>query len=203
MNGKLLDVGAGDQPYRDFIISSSNISEYCPLDLENNDLYQKCENTWDGNIMPFSSNTFDSAIATEVLEHCPEPRNTLTEIFRVLKPGGFFFFTVPFIWPLHLVPHDEFRYTPFSLRRILKEEGFFDISVSSCGGWNATLAHFLGLWARRAGHSKIFKDSMSLLLIPLYKFLLSKDRPLSENYVENTMTPCFWGKAKKNNADLS
>jgi glycosyltransferase involved in cell wall biosynthesis/SAM-dependent methyltransferase len=203
LNGKLLDVGAGDQPYRDFIISSSNISEYCPLDLENNDLYQKCENTWDGNIMPFSSNTFDSAIATEVLEHCPEPRNTLTEIFRVLKPGGFFFFTVPFIWPLHLVPHDEFRYTPFSLRRILKEEGFFDISVSSCGGWNATLAHFLGLWARRAGHSKIFKDSMSLLLIPLYKFLLSKDRPLSENYVENTMTPCFWGKAKKNNADLS
>ena len=202
LNGKLLDVGAGDQPYRDFIISSSNISEYCPLDLENNDRYKKCENTWDGKIMPFRNDSFDSAIATEVLEHCPDPNKTISEIFRVLKPGGFFFFTVPFIWPLHLVPHDEFRYTPFSLRRILKEEGFFDIAVSSCGGWNATLAHFLGLWARRAGHSKIFKDSISLLLIPFYKFLLSRDKPLSENYVENTITPCFWGKAKKNNPDM-
>ncbi len=45
LNGKLLDVGAGDQPYRDFIISSSNTSEYCPLDLENNDLYTKSART--------------------------------------------------------------------------------------------------------------------------------------------------------------
>jgi glycosyltransferase involved in cell wall biosynthesis len=203
LNGKLLDVGAGDQPYKDFIINFSKISEYCPLDLENNDRYKKCENTWDGKVMPFSSNTFDSAIATEVLEHCPDPNKTISEIFRVLKPGGFFFFTVPFIWPLHDVPHDEYRYTPFSLRRLLKEVGFCEISVSSCGSWNATLAHFLGLWVRRGGHPKFIQESMSLLLIPLYKFLLRRDKPLSENYVESTITPCFWGKAKKNNADLS
>lgn len=195
--GKFLDVGAGNQPYRDFIINSSKVSEYCPLDLENSDRYKKCENTWDGKIMPFCNDFFDSAIATEILEHCPDPNKTLSEIFRVLKPGGFFFFTVPYIWPLHDVPYDEYRYTPFSLRRLLKEEGFCDITVSSCGSWNATLAHFLGLWARRGGHSKIFKESISLLLIPLYKFLLSRDKPLSENYVQNTITPCFWGKAKK------
>lgn len=107
------------------------------------------------------------------------------------------------IFRLHFVPHDEFRYTPFSLRRILEEEGFFDIAISSCGGWNATIAHFLGLWARRVGHSKIFLETISLFILPLYKFLLSRDKPLSQNYVEFTITPSFWGKAKKNNTDLA
>ncbi len=56
--------------------------------------------------MPFEDNVFDCAMATEVLEHCAYPEVTLFEVSRVLKKDGLFFFTVPFVWPLHDCPFD-------------------------------------------------------------------------------------------------
>jgi len=31
------------------------------------------------------------------------------KLVRVLKPGGLLFLTLPFLWPLHSVPNDEYR----------------------------------------------------------------------------------------------
>jgi SAM-dependent methyltransferase len=45
--------------------------------------------------LPFPSSTFDLALAVWMLEHVPEPQRTLTEIARVLKPGGVFLFLTP------------------------------------------------------------------------------------------------------------
>ena len=110
----------------------------------------KPDYTWDGITMPFESEQFETAFGTEVLEHCPNPKVILSEVYRVLKPGGVFFFTVPFLWPLHEVPHDEFRYTPFSMKRLLGEAGFLNIEIKATGGWHSSLAQMLGLWVRRA-----------------------------------------------------
>ena len=33
LSGRLLDIGAGHQPYRDFLLSKASIDEYVPLDL--------------------------------------------------------------------------------------------------------------------------------------------------------------------------
>lgn len=49
----------------------------------------------DGNNMPFPDNTLDRMICTEVLEHVPDYRELLTEMLRVLKPGGSIAFSVP------------------------------------------------------------------------------------------------------------
>src|SRR3712207_3170056 len=40
--------------------------------------------------MPFVNEGFDSAYAIEATVHAPSPLQVYTEIFRVLKPGGFF-----------------------------------------------------------------------------------------------------------------
>jgi SAM-dependent methyltransferase len=41
------------------------------------------------------SNSFDGAIAIEVLEHVEEDQNFVREVYRVLKPGGWFVMSTP------------------------------------------------------------------------------------------------------------
>jgi demethylmenaquinone methyltransferase/2-methoxy-6-polyprenyl-1,4-benzoquinol methylase len=41
--------------------------------------------------IPYADQTFDVVMAAHVLEHLPEPQNALSEMMRVLKPGGVLF----------------------------------------------------------------------------------------------------------------
>ncbi len=49
--------------------------------------------------LPFADNCFDKVICSEVLEHIPDYRAALSEIERVLKPGGLLCASVPRRWP--------------------------------------------------------------------------------------------------------
>jgi SAM-dependent methyltransferase len=48
--------------------------------------------------LPFQTETFDLVTAFEVLEHLPDDAAAVAEAARVLRPGGYFFFTVPNRW---------------------------------------------------------------------------------------------------------
>jgi len=195
-SGRFLDVGAGNQPYRSLIEGQTSVGEYVPLDLHDNGPYKRAENTWDGVSMPFEDSVFESAMATEVLEHCPRPNVTLGEIHRVLKPGGFLFLTVPFLWPLHDCPHDEYRYTPWSLERHLKEAGFTDIKLWPTGGWDASLAQTIGLWVRRRPMSERKRSWLSHMLLPVIKKLIERDKPVDEFHHGFYLMPGIAGTAR-------
>lgn len=200
LKGKLLDIGCGKMPYKQFILDNSAVKNYTGLDIENALPYDesvKADYTWDGVTMPFKNSEFDSAFGTEVLEHCPDPKTILNEVNRVLKPGGVFFFTVPFIWPLHEVPHDEFRYTPFSLTRLLKETGFEKIEIRATGGWYASLAQMLGLWVRQCPLKKRNRKILSLILKPVIGYLIRKDRNFTVQFTESQMITGLSGIAYK------
>ena len=49
----------------------------------------------DAQNMPFDDNTFDIVISCETIEHVPEPRLAVREMYRVCKPGGTLFLTTP------------------------------------------------------------------------------------------------------------
>jgi len=49
----------------------------------------------DATSMPFRRNIFDFILCSDVLEHIPEDRKTLKEIYSVLSKGGMGAFTVP------------------------------------------------------------------------------------------------------------
>lgn len=46
--------------------------------------------------LPFRENTFDCIIAAEVMEHTPDPKLFITNLLRILKPGGTLIVTTPF-----------------------------------------------------------------------------------------------------------
>lgn len=198
-SGRLLDAGCGKMPYRAFIRSKSRISEYVGLDIQGALNYDDVapDYTWDGKRMPFEEGAFDCVLATEVLEHCPEPDVFLGEVHRVLRPGGKLFFTVPFLWNLHEVPHDEYRYTPFALERHLTRTGFQEVSIHAMGGWHASLAQMLGLWLRRSGLSEGKQKVLPFLLMPVIKALLAKDDPQAVTFTEGAMITGLHGSAEK------
>jgi SAM-dependent methyltransferase len=49
--------------------------------------------------LPFRRSVFDKVIASEVLEHVVDDRAALSELARVMKPGGMLVCTVPRSWP--------------------------------------------------------------------------------------------------------
>lgn len=48
--------------------------------------------------IPFSSGYFDAVICSEVLEHVEDPSALITELTRVVKPGGYICISVPNEW---------------------------------------------------------------------------------------------------------
>lgn len=196
--GTLLDYGCGKMPYKNFILEHSGITEYIGLDLETALNYDDIspDVVWNGSIIPFPDGYFDVVLATEVFEHILDLGHALHEIRRVLRPGGIIFFTMPFVWPLHEVPHDEYRYTPFALDKIFKQAAFSDVTIRPTGGWNAALAQMLGLWVRRKPMSKRRKRILSCIMLPIIRLLLRGDsRPAA--FREKTMMPGLYGIIRK------
>jgi len=194
--GTLLDVGCGRMPYRSLLTSPpSRVERYVGLDIEGSRHGQN-DIEFDGKTIPLEKDSIDTAMATEVLEHCPEPALLLREIRRVLKPGGLFFFTVPFFWPLHEAPHDFFRYTPYAMRHLLEQAGFYEIDLRAHAGWDASLAQMLGLWLQYRGMRPWKRRALSGLCKPLV-ILLNRldDRPAGPG--ESVMLTGLSGTARK------
>jgi SAM-dependent methyltransferase len=196
LRGTLLDVGCGRMPYKKYIQSNTTVSKYIGLDIETGLTYDvniKPDHTWDGITMPFGNEQFDTAIATEVLEHCHDPLTVVKEIYRVLKKDGAFFFTVPFLWNLHEVPHDQYRYTPFALKKILSDAGFGDIKIIATGGWHASLAQMVGLWVRRSPMQNSKRKMLSILLKPFISYLIRKDKAIRVDFSKGPMITGLYG----------
>ena len=175
--GKVLDSGRVSMPYKELILSNPKITEYVGLDIQSALNYEdvKADFLWDGIEMPFDNESFDVIISTEVLEHVPNPDLYLQEVMRVLKPGGIFFFTVPFLQSLHEVHNDYYRYTPFALEMIFKRNGFIDIKINPMGGFHAAMVQMIGLlvniylWGRK-------KKFVEIIAKPIMKLLYDNDK---------------------------
>ncbi len=77
--------------------------------------------------LPFEDESFDKIILSEVLEHVPDDRQALNEVYRVLKKGGTLGITVP--------NHDyPFLWDPFNWIREHLRLGHFDPESGFFGG---------------------------------------------------------------------
>jgi len=62
--------------------------------------------------------TYDFIVCTEVLEHTLQPFSALVELWRMLKPGGVIFVSVPFNFRIHGPLPDCWRFTEHGLRAL-------------------------------------------------------------------------------------
>src|SRR5262245_28885149 len=133
-HGKLLDLGCGNVPlyaiYREFVDATICIDwaatgygmRYADVEC---DLSQP---------LPFSNGVFHTAIPADVHQRIPTPDALLTEISRVLRPGGVFVITVPFLYWLQDLPNDYFRYTEFGLGQLIGRANLNLVLIEPLGG---------------------------------------------------------------------
>jgi SAM-dependent methyltransferase len=62
-------------------------------------------------MLPFPDASVDGVICKAALEHVRDPQQVVTEIHRILRPGGLVFIIVPFIAGFHASPSDYHRWT--------------------------------------------------------------------------------------------
>ena len=68
--------------------------------------------------LPFRSSVFQRVECDAVLEHVERPDLVMSEITRVLAPGGFAHIVVPFCHPFHEYPRDFRRFTLDGLKQL-------------------------------------------------------------------------------------
>jgi len=92
--------------------------------------------------MPFENNSIDALVCIAVLEHVQNPIKACEEMYRVLKPGGYLFLYVPFLYYYHAEKGyygDYWRFTPDSLNYICKD--FSQIEIVPVRGAIETWIH--------------------------------------------------------------
>lgn len=133
--GRLLDLGCGDVPY--YLFYKGNVSENVCVDWENcslEDSFLDIVADLNKPIPSLDSNSFDTVLCTDVLEHIYDPNQMFDEMARVLKTNGHLILAVPFMYWIHETPHDYHRYTKFMLTKFCESRGLQIILMKEYGG---------------------------------------------------------------------
>ncbi len=146
--------------------------EFVNLDLNSN---RQVNVRGDACMLPFGSRSFGLVWFEAALEHLPDPVRAVSEIGRVLKPGGWVYVEIPFMQGYHADPGDFQRFTIEGLEHLFAD---FDIEwIRSCSGpasafcysgvsFCATLFSFRSRWLYKI----LFHYVFCYLFFPL-KFL--------------------------------
>lgn len=148
---RVLDIGSGTQtPYRDLF----EADHYVGLDY-----FESTHVLADATDLPFRSGVASVVVATEVMEHLPEPQKALAEMNRVLETGGYLVMTVPLIWGVHDYI-DYQRWTALGLQTMLNRHGFDVREITPRGGIFSMIGCMIGqipmqIFGKMAGQSRL------------------------------------------------
>ena len=130
----LLDLGCGPGTYYHYF----EFSQFVSLDL---DAYHQPSIQGDVRFLPLKDGVAQTVLFTEVLEHLSKPEQALSEIWRVMTPGGYLSLSVPFVFGMH--GEDYHRWTKLGLTQLTENHGFEMVWIKECGGPFAAIANIL------------------------------------------------------------
>lgn len=126
--------------------------------------------TW-GTKLPFADNSLDLVISQEVLEHIEDPWETVSEVQRILRPGGIFYCQVPFMIGFHPGPSDYWRFTRQGLEQMFTSENWqiaeLQTSLGHGSGFYRVLVEFLAVTASSISQ-RLYKPAKGLAAVGCY-----------------------------------
>ena len=145
---RVLDLGCGPKDQKlpvEFLCHS-----YVGVDYDST----KADLLADGHALPFRSESMDCVLSYAVLEHLHNPYIAISEIERVLRPGGLYVGTVSQGEPFH---HSYFHHTAWALLSLFDSRP----SLRPVRMWPS--GDTLGSLGRMGSYSKPVRKSLALL----------------------------------------
>ncbi|MFL5738472.1 MAG: class I SAM-dependent methyltransferase [Actinomycetota bacterium] len=93
--------------------------------------------------LPLRASSFDAAVVSWFLYIAREPCAVLSEVRRVLRPGGVLILSVPLVFPVNPEPTDLWRFTDGGIDRLLSDAGFAERRIVPLGGRWSSAAYLL------------------------------------------------------------
>lgn len=148
--GRLLDIGCGMRPR--IPVKGSHFFDISTSSFEVLRAHGGICQQGDVVDMPYKNETFDFVNASELLEHIKEDEKAFSEVFRILKKGGCFGFSVPMgmkYWSkFDDMVHHARRYEAQELLDKMQKAGF-------------ELRYF---YSNKPSKSKVYKNLAALIL---------------------------------------
>ena len=138
LSGKVIELGALGEGRRSFAHAATeylvtNIVEGAPIHLN-------------ASAMDLPDNSVDAFVCESMLEHVEKPEQVISEIHRVLRPGGTLLLSTPWMYPFHAAPGDYLRFSESALAGML--HGFRLKTVEPLGNFWTSMATFAQLKVR-------------------------------------------------------
>jgi SAM-dependent methyltransferase len=168
INGTIIDIGCGSEPYRAFL---EKRAEYIGIDKD------KTEAKADALHLPFRNASVDACFNSWLLDDISEPNEYFKELRRILKPGGISIMIENQSFPEHDAPDDYFRFTKYGLKYLAGKNGFETAEMTPLGGFWANIgiqitSFFIkGVSGHIGGWVKIFNPPINLLFYGLDKII--------------------------------
>jgi SAM-dependent methyltransferase len=185
IHGEVLDFGCGRKPYESLF---TGVNSYTGVDIAasgHDHTNSRIDVFYDGRKLPFNNDRFDAVVSFEVFEHIFNIDDIMPEIMRVLKPGGMFVTSTPFLWEEHEQPYDFGRYSSFGLPHILTRHGFVMESTRKTNGTFLAISSLFVEYLRRTlcpSSKRLFPMYHLLVTTPLLLCIYALNWVMPKNY---------------------
>lgn len=160
----ILDLGCGDGRGYDVIRSLLPSARYCGVDIEGSPEVASRQRSdaeflsYNGVDLPFADESFDAVYSRQVFEHIRHPDRVMSEVCRVLKPGGIFVCSLSYLEPYH--SFSIFNFTPYGVFRIVEDNGLKLVQMRP--GTEGLAMIFRQLSARKIGGLRLAYPAFEL-----------------------------------------
>jgi SAM-dependent methyltransferase len=170
IRGAVLEVGAAAARRGRFVPPTAGVSRWLKVDL---DPTRRPHAAGDVEALPVRTESMDWVLCIEVLEYVPSPERAVTEITRVLAPGGTAVLAAPFLHRAD-APADRRRFTAVGLAELATRAGLRVTEVTAQGRFFTTLAN-MGRQAVAHIATRPLRWAAAAAVAPLAAFLLRVD----------------------------
>jgi SAM-dependent methyltransferase len=174
MRGRVLEIGAGHAGRRGrFQPPTAGVTRWVHVD---HDRARRPDVAADVVDLPFAGDAFDAIVCLEVLEYVWQPARALSEIARVVKPGGAVILATPFLHRAD-APTDSWRFTEPALRRLFRAAGLQVETCTAQGGPLAVVVNILRyvMRTRTSATARV----VAVLLSPFFELALRIDASMA------------------------